>query len=368
MKRKNGFTLIELLAVIVILAVIALIAVPQVIKILNKARLSAAEDTTYGITKAAESYIADFMLKNNGDIPSETLEFSCNNEGCTLTTTLTGYDLTNLDKIEFKGTKPDSGTVTISDSGKTIIATNLKINGFACNYNNEVAKCEATESNNETTTTSTTVSVVQNGYTIEEATEDETYKAVVYLDPTNLETECNASNSVVGATGTNSGCMKWYAYAETDTTYDLILDHNTTAIVNGFEAAQTQVVTDTANWDSSLNARNIKADEIATITGHPTFNYSTAKFLDWFYLYSNNQTQTATTQGASKYSWLYDYTYKCTNYGCNIADSLTSGYWTQDLFLNNTINAWRMRNNGCLDAYSITDSVSGVRPVITIKK
>ena len=65
MKRKNNekaFTLIELLAVIVILAVIALIAVPQVIKILNKARLSAAEDTTYGITKAAESFVADFML------------------------------------------------------------------------------------------------------------------------------------------------------------------------------------------------------------------------------------------------------------------------------------------------------------------
>ena len=46
MKKKNrGFTLIELLAVIVILAIIALIAVPQVIKILNKARLSSAEDS-----------------------------------------------------------------------------------------------------------------------------------------------------------------------------------------------------------------------------------------------------------------------------------------------------------------------------------
>ena len=48
---KRGFTLIELLAVIVILAVIALIAIPQVIKILNKARISAAEDTTSGIVK-----------------------------------------------------------------------------------------------------------------------------------------------------------------------------------------------------------------------------------------------------------------------------------------------------------------------------
>ena len=42
MKENKGFTLIELLSVIVILAVIALIAIPQVIKILNKARISAA--------------------------------------------------------------------------------------------------------------------------------------------------------------------------------------------------------------------------------------------------------------------------------------------------------------------------------------
>ena len=53
---KKGFTLIELLAVIVILAIIALIAVPQVIKILNKARLSSAEDSAYGIVKSAEIY------------------------------------------------------------------------------------------------------------------------------------------------------------------------------------------------------------------------------------------------------------------------------------------------------------------------
>ena len=46
-------------------AIIALIAVPQVIKILNKARLSSAEDSTYGIVKSVENYITEFMLKNN---------------------------------------------------------------------------------------------------------------------------------------------------------------------------------------------------------------------------------------------------------------------------------------------------------------
>ena len=366
MQQKNNekaFTLIELLAVIVILAVIALIAVPQVIKILNKARLSAAEDTTYGITKAAESYIADFMLKNNGDIPNQTLEFSCNNEGCTLKTSLTGYDLTNLNKIDFKGTKPDSGTVTISDSGRTIIATDLIINGFTCNYNNEVATCELTENNNETTTT-----VVESGPTIEEATGDETYKAIVYLDPTDLEAECNASNSVVGATGTKEGCMKWYAYAETDTTYDLILDHNTTAKVDSYSVAQTQVATDTENWDSSLNARNITANEVAAITSHPTFKQTTATIEDWFYLDSNNQTQTATSQGASKYAWLYDYIISCTSWGCNTADSSTYGYWTQDLLSGPSSYAWFVYYVGRLQGISVSNADVGVRPVITIQK
>lgn len=62
-KKRNlkGFTLIELLVVIVILAIIALIAVLQVLKILNNERKSVAEDSIYGIVKATESYVSNFM-------------------------------------------------------------------------------------------------------------------------------------------------------------------------------------------------------------------------------------------------------------------------------------------------------------------
>ena len=145
MKKNKGFTLIELLAVIVILAIIALIAVPQVIKILNKARLSSAEDSTYGIVKSAESYVANFMLNNDGSMPSKNLEFECSNSGCVLkTTNLENYDLTDLNELNFKGVKPKSGTVTIEDNGQTIKASNLEINGFKCNYPNNEGKvsCE----------------------------------------------------------------------------------------------------------------------------------------------------------------------------------------------------------------------------------
>ena len=141
MKNKNGFTLIELLAVIVILAVIALIAVPRIIEILNKSRLSAAEDSTMGIVEAAESYVTSFMLQNHGVIPSSDILFNCVSEGCKLFTYLDEYNIENLEELNFKGTKPTKGIITISNNGQNIFATNLEINGFTCNYINSQVGC-----------------------------------------------------------------------------------------------------------------------------------------------------------------------------------------------------------------------------------
>ena len=147
MKKNKGFTLIELLAVIVILAIIALIAVPQVIKILNKARLSAAEDSAYGIAKSVDTYVANFMLKNEGSFPNEDLEFSCGNEGCNLDNSLEDYNLNNLKSLSFKGVKPSSGTVKVSNNGKNVYVDDLIINGFRCIYlsNEGKAKCYTDE-------------------------------------------------------------------------------------------------------------------------------------------------------------------------------------------------------------------------------
>ena len=131
MKKKNGFTLIELLAVIVILAIIALIAVPRIIEILNKARLSATEDSAMGIVEAAEAYIANFMLQNQGAIPSEELEFSCGSNGCNLQNDLNDYNLENLDKLEFKGKKPTSGNIYINENG--LVSLRLELGSF-CAY------------------------------------------------------------------------------------------------------------------------------------------------------------------------------------------------------------------------------------------
>lgn len=128
--NKKGFTLIELLAVIVILAIIALIAVPQVIRILNNARLSAAKDSAYGILKAADTYAAEYMIKNDGNSLASNTTFSCDGKSC--------------GSLEFKGTKPTKGSIGYNGNGEAVINIELEINGFFCTMNGDQVECTTT--------------------------------------------------------------------------------------------------------------------------------------------------------------------------------------------------------------------------------
>ena len=199
---------------------------------------------------------------------------------------------------------------------------------------------------------------------------------VVYYNPeTNKRCSAKESNS---QTGTKTGCMKWYTFndeGEKSSTINMILDHNTTARVayNSTKVntepkeVTTALTKDTQSWNSSLNARLITANEVAKITGNTNFDASkTGK--KWFYFDSNNQTQTATTQGASKYSWLFDYTDSCTSYGCNIEDSSTNGYWTSTPVTGSDSFVWDVIRIGDLYRNSANDTFRGVRPVITVSK
>ena len=144
MKEKNkGFTLIELLAVIVILAIIALIATPIVMNLISKARKSAAEDSAYGMVKAAESYYAGTLLETSGNGISKDLIFSCTKDGCKI----------DEDKeLTFNGSKSSSGTITIKTDGKVQI-TDLIINNYTCNYKENSTEIECLSSGQTTTTT-----------------------------------------------------------------------------------------------------------------------------------------------------------------------------------------------------------------------
>ena len=277
------------------------------------------------------------------------------------------YELTNLG-VNVKGTIPRS------DSDKDIITiTNKKVESAKLtvgDYSVEIDK------NGKATVTKT-------GATKEEKYTVYVNGTAIYYNPeTNKkcsESEANKNVNENGTpTGIKTGCMKWYTFndeGEKTSKVNMILDHNTTATVawnsTGSNSEMKEVATalsnDITNWDSSLNARLIEANEIAKITGNTTFDASKAG-QSWFYLDSNKQTKTATTQGASKYAWLFDYTRECTSSGCNIADSRTYGYWTNTTYNGSSSRAWYVYSYGSLSNNVVSDTNRGVRPVITVLK
>ena len=328
MKEKNkGFTLVELLAVIVILALIALIATPIILNVINDAKKQAAKDSAYGYMDAVEKYIVSSELED------ESIQ-----DGI--------YTVEELKKkISVKGSTPDNGTIKI-ESG-SVKRYDIGIDGYVVS-NGEVKKVSTTKS-------------FKNG-------------TAVYYNPVSGK-KCNDYIEANSKTGTKSGCMKWYVFndKEGNATVNVILDHNTTTGVaynstgNNSEMKEVKIKleNDTKDWKNT--ARLITANEVAKITKHPTFD-ATQLGQVWFYLDSNNQTQTTNASNKSKYAWLFDYTNSCTNYGCNKSDSSTFGYWTSTPKKDDSTQAWRVYSYGYLRDYYVAFTDIGIRPVITISK
>ena len=327
MKEKNkGFTLVELLAVIVILALIALIATPIILNVINDAKKQAAKDSAYGYMDAVEKYIVSSELEDKS-IKDRTYSVE---------------ELNNMG-VSVKGSTPDNGNIEIKEGA--VKNYNLGIDGYAVS-NGEVKKVSTTKS-------------FKNG-------------TAVYYNPETRK-KCSESESK-STTGTRSGCMKWYVFndKEGNATVNVILDHNTTARVawnstgNNSEMKEVKIKLeeDTKDWKNT--ARLITANEVAKITGNTGFD-ATKLGQVWFYLDSNNQTQTTNASNKSKYAWLFDYTKECTNYGCNKQDSSTEGYWTSTRKIGETM-IWHVNREGFLSAHGMTLNCYGVRPVITISK
>ena len=336
MKRK-GFTLIELLAVIVILSVIALIATPMILGVIEDTKLKSAEQSVNGYLDAVEKQIITSELTEENQIKD-------------------GLYTLPISNVEVKGSKPTSGWIVIQDGEVTNYS--MVMNEYVVTKNSETVK-------------GTKIS----GPSKEEASETDTHKGIVYLDPTNLSNVCNAENSV-STTETKTGCMKWYIFNDDGDNYTMILDHNTTARIKwndddknvSYEESNLYAVVQdlkiTSGW--IVEPRIISAEEVNTITGKTDWTSTST----YYYFDSKDQTQTATTQGSSKYAWLFDYTLECTSHGCNIADTSTYGYWTsttKDIADSNNI-VWGVYSYGYLGNIDASNSNRGIRPVITISK
>ena len=352
MKRK-GFTLIELLAVIVILAIIALISTPMILGVIEKAKKGGAESSALGYLDAVEKTVATNMLDTNKtNIEDGVYEIS--------TLKSTTYD------VKVKGEQPTDDSWVKIEKGQ-VTACSLKIGEYVVNCNGETIKNGEIGEHPKTT-----YKVYSNG------------TAIYYNPQTN--SICNESESV-STTGTKTGCMKWYTFNDNEdsSTVNMILDHNTSSMITwdnygenlSYEDSKlSPVIQDlktTSGW--KVNPRIISAEEVAKITNNDKFTGSTLG--ESFYLDSNSQTQTATSQGASKYAWLFDYTNSCSSYGCNVEDNnrytydiYTSnifGYWTSSSVSGSTY-VWIINSNGSLGCMEKNKVSIGIRPVITIEK
>ena len=228
--------------------------------------------------------------------------------------------------------------------------------------------------------------------------------AVAYYNPTtglsctksqyNTNLNNHTSDGVhTTPTELNSGCMKWYVFKDNGNgTVDMILDHNTVARVEFSRTTSpyltnTQMINEleiilansTSNWSNTITARLITGDEIATITVMKTWdNTSTSSW--WF----ETKTSSKPDQYTGAYSWLYDYTFYCTSYGCDIVDNnnypatkttgvttgtaVMQGYWTGTPRANNSTDVWEVQSGGLLISRDFSSNAFGLRPVITVSK
>ena len=370
--KNKGFTLIELLAVIVILAVISLIATPMILGVIETSKESSAKVSAYGYIDAVETQVAINELDaNKTNIEDGVYEVE---------------DLKNTYGLVVKGELPTSNSWVKIEKGQ-VVDYSLKIGEYVVNYSE--SGVTITKGGKITTKPD---GLTKSGATKVEASETDTHRGIVYLDPTNLSNVCNAENSI-STTETKTGCMKWYIFNDDGDNYTMILDHNTTARIKwnddnknvSYESSNLKAVVDdlvtTSGWE--VTPRLITAEEINTITGKTGFDASTSS---WYYLDTLTQTKADFTSSRSKYDWLYNNLALCKtdniDYGCSIEDGNTySGYgtasegqtlayWTSTPLgtAGSGSNVWHVDRFGYLYNHNAFNTNSGVRPVITISK
>ena len=234
---------------------------------------------------------------------------------------------------------------------------------------------------------------------------DDTHLGIVYLDPTNLSSDCDETlasenvNSYGTPTGIKSGCMKWYVFDDSGAYYTMILDHNTTPrikwndtnsnVIYSSSNIPARLALDVQNWDSSirLTARLISPEEVFDISDGPS-SWNVTDENTWFSFGSKNSTfytdqTSAQKQEQRKYYWLFDYLYQCEDSGCNtsdnnkysyynssagVSDDYTYNIWTNGKVTNSPQYVWIIMRKGGLRFNNAFDAGEGIRPVITVSK
>jgi len=344
--KKKGFTLIELLAVIVILAIIALIATPAVLNVIEDSRKSAAEASARNIVNAAKTYYMSESIKG---------------------TTHNTIDL-EAGLLKYNGDQASKGFINFNEDGKA--SGKMYIGGYCVTVgiNNVVTSEKVSEDECDVTVDNT------NSYTFY------ANGKALYYDPV-ANRECHYNESVTGSS-TTEGCMKWYAFldSEENSKVKLMLAHNITKNIDisvleedeEFDISKL-LKKNLTNWNSEVanTLRFISAEEIHEIA--PSLNNSWNKEDENTYYYFHDGSQSVFGQfygqslaGKNKHAWLFDNLYYCMQYGCNEHDVYENGYltdFTAEEMENDAV--WVVSYKGGL----VVDSgIGGIRPVIEVSK
>ena len=130
MKKKKGFTLIELLAVIVVLAVLLVISVPKIIDIIEKAEMKAYKESVELMAHTVQiQYNAEEVTGSSKEIPEEGIVYEFENGE---------YISENV--INFKGDRPNSGRITLTQNKKIIVEKLVSKNKKWCAIKEENEK------------------------------------------------------------------------------------------------------------------------------------------------------------------------------------------------------------------------------------
>ena len=408
--KKKGFTLVELLAVIIILSLVLVIAVPSVNKYIKQSKEKAYDTQISTIIEAAQAYASansgllprkeEFVvkitlgqLKSSGLIKEEvknpnddkyfddalTIEIKKKGETYTydiVESTITTRDGEKSPIINLNGspmvtynlnaTYTELGASATDSDGNAI--SNIVIDKSNLVMSTEgiyQVKYTATDTKGISSTVYRNVYVSNNKYANGTA---------IYFNP-NSNSVCSKAEATSNTSKSN-GCMKWYTFNDDgSSTVNLLLDHNTTAKVawastgtnaNGPVEVKKQLENDIASWNGAVKstARLIEASEIAKITGYPNWNNNR------YYFHTNSNTEYKGAAGTNRYAWLFDNTYNCTTYGCNVADSSAGAYWTNTADSGNFNTAFTVYYIGILSHDNSVANASGpgVRPVITVSR
>jgi len=383
MKKEKGFTLVELIAVIILLGIIALITIPTVNELLKEARMSAFEDTAYGLVRAGTLYYQKQELRDE------------------VTSNMT-FTFPSATGLEVSGKKPSSGTMIVDIDGNVSLAVS---NGRYC------ARKDFKDSEITLDTDIDNCTITTKTYAIGDE---------VYFNPVQNQL-CNDYVEANSATGVKTGCMKWYIYKEDTSNYGLILDHNTTATTawiteDAYEEANTdsteclytacndegpitlmnQLTEDTTNQGWKVNTDVVDVQDIfnlipyyVALTDKEDFENQGTSYNEYLDLYNaaiedtNNNLiidENSTPQG------MIDaiYNYLKTNhsniilpkglwidlmYEAATGETSTEGYWTKNPVAGYANGAWLVNATGGV----FNDIVDGadlwaVRPVIFLSK